>query len=276
MDYAKKGGSESDSSVLQVTIQSYFLFLQLRHQKALYLSSNYLLLFYTGYNQQGGQQQQQQQPGGAENYLLAMLQRSPSALQQIAKTFAESGVSEARFTLDGSDRSSMSEHFNARELEGIRTTPMEVGVLCKACQTLYGSEAAVAQHQRSCDAIINSGGSGSGATRLILLQHECLHCEDKFPTLSELRQHFNGEQHRQRAGGEVSSPGAQQQQLPPTSNSPSSAGLSSQIEDVVKQLTALAQATGSTTGKAESGGNNCDTNANIAAQQQQQRKAATY
>lgn len=206
-----------------------------------------------------------------------MLQRSPSALQQIAKTFAESGVSEARFTLDGSDRSSMSEHFNARELEGIRTTPMEVGVLCKACQTLYGSEAAVAQHQRSCDAIINSGGSGSGATRLILLQHECLHCEDKFPTLSELRQHFNGEQHRQRAGGEVmSSPGAQQQQLPPTSNSPSSAGLSSQIEDVVKQLTALAQATGSTTGKAESGGNNCDTNANIAAQQQQQRKAATY
>lgn len=223
---------------------------------------------------------------GGENYLLAMLQRSPAALQQIAKTFSESGVSEARFTLDGSTRSSLAEHLSPMELKLVRTHSTDVGVLCKACQTLYGSEAAVVQHQRAgCPQSAESSASSSGgATRLVLLQHECMACEEKSPTLSELRSHFNGDQHRRQSakltgavlnGNAAGSPA--DQPPPPTASSPSS-GLSSQIEDVVKQLTALAQATstpGQTTVTPSFGSKNnsgdCDTNANIA-----QRKAATY
>jgi hypothetical protein len=233
---------------------------------------------------------------GGENYLLAMLQRSPAALQQIAKTFSESGVSEARFTLDGSTRSSLSEHLTSMEIKFIRTHSTDVGVLCKACQTLYGSEAAVVQHQRAgCPQTAESSAASSGgATRLVLLQHECMACEEKCPTLAELRNHLNGDPHRRQTAkltgtilnGNISSQptanrsGADQDQLtllPPIQSSSPSSGLSSQIEDVVKQLTALAQATtgqGSTVAPSFGGKNNsadCDTNANIA-----QRKAATY
>ncbi|KAK4016834.1 hypothetical protein OUZ56_031801 [Daphnia magna] len=229
---------------------------------------------------------------GGENYLLAMLQRSPAALQQIAKTFSESGVSEARFTLDGSTRSSLADHLTSTEMKFIRTHSTDVGVLCKACQTLYGSEVAVVQHQRAgCPQTAESSAASSGgATRLVLLQHECMACEEKCPTLAELRNHLNGEPHRRQAAKltgnmvngnatSTSSRSAEDQLplLPPMqANSPSS-GLSSQIEDVVKQLTALAQATtgpGSTVAPSFGGKNNsgdCDTNANIA-----QRKAATY
>jgi hypothetical protein len=235
---------------------------------------------------------------GGENYLLVMLQRSSAALQQIAKTFSESGVSEARFTLDGSTRSSLSEHLSSMEMKFIRTHSTDVGVLCKACQTLYGSEAAVVQHQRAgCPQTAESSAASSGgATRLVLLQHECMTCEEKCPTLAELRNHLNGDAHRRQTAkltgtvlnGNVGSQsttsasrsGADQDQLallPPIQSSSPSSGLSSQIEDVVKQLTALAQATtgqGSTVAPSFGGKNNsgdCDTNANIA-----QRKAATY
>ena len=231
---------------------------------------------------------------GGENYLLAMLQRSPSALTQIAKTFSESGTSEARFTLDGSTRDSLSDHFNAAEMAMIRQHSMDVGVLCKACQTLYGNEAAILQHQRAgCPVLAAEASSNQvrGATRLILVQHECIHCEDKCPTLSELRSHFSSDQHRHRckaqsdqSGGSAAgcTPRADNSGSPPSAaaTSPnadesSSAGLSSQIEDVVKQLTALAQATGGTPMPMPSFGghgknSDCDTNANIA------RKAATY
>ena len=220
---------------------------------------------------------------GGENYLLAMLQRSPAALQQIAKTFSESGVSEARFTLDGSTRSSLADHLSAIVLKLVRTHSTDVGVLCKACQTLYGSEAAVVQHQRAgCPQTAESSATSGGATRLVLLQHECMACDEKCPTLAELRNHLNGDQHRRQSakltgaalnGNAASSP---DQPLPPTASSPSS-GLSSQIEDVVKQLTALAQATATNPGSAapsfgvKNNSGDCDTNANIA-----QRKAATY
>ena len=244
---------------------------------------------------------------GGENYLLAMLQRSPSALTQIAKTFGESGTSEARFTLDGSTRDSLCDHFSPAEMGVIRQHSMDVGVLCKACQTLYGNEAAILQHQRAgCPVLAAEASSNQvrGATRLILVQHECVQCEDKCPTLSELRNHFNSDQHRHRsqasgdqppatggvaaaaggAGGAGSgvppradnsgSPANATTASPNTDGSPS-AGLSSQIEDVVKQLTALAQATGGTPMPMPSFGahgknSDCDTNANIA------RKAATY
>lgn len=218
---------------------------------------------------------------GGENYMLAMLQRSPAALQQIAKTFNEPGVSEARFTLDGSTRASLGEHLNQVELKLIRSHATDAGVLCKACQTLYGSEAAVVQHQRSgCPQSAESSSTNGGATRLVLLQYDCLACDEKLATLAELRNHLNGDAHRRAASkfsmnGDTTASAGADQTLPPTSNSPSS-GLNSQIEDVVKQLTALAQATGSgPTGAPSFGGKansaDCDTNANIA-----QRKAATY
>lgn len=217
-----------------------------------------------------------QQPGVGENYLLSMLQRSPAALQQIARTFSEPGVSEARFTLDGSTRSSLAEHFTSSETKIIRTHSMDVGVLCKACQTLYGSEAAVVQHQRSGCPAESPNSSSGGATRLVLLQHECLACDEKCPTVAEIRNHFNSDQHRRRLTS-VGSNGLVVEQPPPTASSPSG-GLSSQIEDVVKQLTALAQATSTHptagTGKNASGNNDCDTNANIA--QQRTKAAATY
>ena len=235
---------------------------------------------------------------GGENYLLAMLQRSPSALTQIAKTFGESGTSEARFTLDGSTREALGDHFTPTEMSHIRQHAMDVGVLCKACQTLYGNEAAILQHQRAgCPVLAAEASSNQvrGATRLILVQHECVQCEDKCPTLSELRNHFNSDQHRHRcssktpsssdpaaAGAAGCTPRADSSgssanataTSPNTDGSPS-AGLSSQIEDVVKQLTALAQATGGTPMPMPSFGSHgknsdCDTNANIA------RKAATY
>ena len=215
-----------------------------------------------------------------ENYLLAMLQRSPAALQQIAKTFSESGVSEARFTLDGSTRSSLADHLTSAEMKLVRSHSTDVGVLCKACQTLYGSEAAVVQHQRAgCPQSAESSAANGGATRLVLLQHECVACDEKHPTLAELRNHLNGEMHRRQASNKVTGAvlNGDQQPPPPTASSPSS-GLSSQIEDVVKQLTALAQATATNPGQTVTpsfGGKNnsgdCDTNANIA-----QRKAATY
>lgn len=204
--------------------------------------------------------------------MLAMLQRSPAALQQIAKTFTEPGVSEARFTLDGSSRQSLNEHLSQSEQKLIRTHSTDVGVLCKACQTLYGSETAVVQHQRAgCPQTAESSSSNGGATRLVLLQYDCLACDEKMSTLAELRNHLNGDGHRRNASKLVNGDA----ELPPTSASPSS-GLNSQIEDVVKQLTALAQATGSgPTGAPSFGGKtnsgDCDTNANIA-----QRKAATY
>ena len=244
---------------------------------------------------------------GGENYLLSMLQRSPAALTQIAKTFSESGTSEARFTLDGSTRAALHDHFDEREVRLIGQHATDVGVLCKACQTLYGNEAAILQHQRAgCPVLAAEASSNQvrGATRLILLQHECTVCDDKSPTLAELRNHLASEQHRRAvasaaasgdraktprgaaggaAGDDTSSTNGDSPEAPegghcaepPATAASTSAGLSSQIEDVVKQLTALAQATGGTPMAMPSFGahgknTDCDTNANIA------RKAATY
>ena len=102
---------------------------------------------------------------GGENYLLAMLQRSPAALAQIAKTFSEPGTSEARFTLDGSTPASVLEGVGAADRPALGEHAMDVGVLCKACQTLFGNEAAIAQHQRACPALVAAAGDpGPSAT----------------------------------------------------------------------------------------------------------------
>ena len=247
----------------------------------------FYLIWYTGHSMWG-------QSG--ENYLLAMLQRSPSALTQIAKTFSESGTSEARFTLDGSTFASLEEHLTNKEMKCIRQHAMDVGILCKACQTLYGNEAAIVQHQHAgCAASQQAESSGhmQGATRLTLLQYECQVCEEKLPTLSEVVNHFTGEQHRRCAARSASKNrsstaaamagvtsagfnGDSGETAADNGRSPTaspSAGLNSQIEDVVKQLTALAQATSGQPIAAFASHNkntDCDTNANIA------RKAATY
>ncbi|KAK2725859.1 zinc finger homeobox protein 3-like isoform X2 [Artemia franciscana] len=193
-------------------------------------------------------------PGGA----LAHLQRSPAALAQVASKLSEPGLSEAKLTVDGSTLATLAEHL-PEESQKFRLMLSDAGCLCKNCQLVFPSEMAVNKHQDgNC---IQEGPVGS-IVKLSLLQFECQVCIERLNTFQEVQEHIRLEKH-------ISSDKSFAGIFSGTRQSP---GLSTEMEDVVKQLAALAEATSVHTGAT-------DSNANVAHREKSEviaRSTTTY
>ncbi|CAG5120919.1 unnamed protein product, partial [Candidula unifasciata] len=131
---------------------------------------------------------------------LALLQIPSAAKKSISEKVKESGSVLARYTQDSQVLADLHNLVRASDLTAAAEATLDVGFICKTCQTVYPAKDSCIAHQRSfCMANALSLPKGfEPIMKLEQIQYECRACDERYSTVLEFKSHCLRESHKQK------------------------------------------------------------------------------
>ena len=127
---------------------------------------------------------------------LQLLQIPAQAIKDVGVKLSEPRATVAQYTQDCKSISSLKSLVNAVDYSCAREATVDVGYICKKCQTVYPAKEACLGHQRTmCFPDGKIPENISPIMKLEQIQYECRLCADKFSTVQEYKAHCQGDSH---------------------------------------------------------------------------------
>ncbi|XP_062593026.1 zinc finger homeobox protein 4-like [Saccostrea cucullata] len=129
---------------------------------------------------------------------LSLLQIPHQAIKDVSIKLSDPKANVAQYTQDCKSINSLKSLVNSVDYNCARESTVDVGYICKKCQTVYPAKDACIAHQKTlCYPTVPE--NIQPLLKLEQIQYECYLCADKWSTVQEYKLHCQGETHKAKA-----------------------------------------------------------------------------
>ena len=126
---------------------------------------------------------------------LSLLQIPQQAIKDVSIKLSDPKANVAQYTQDCKSINSLKSLVNSVDYSCARESTVDVGYICKKCQTVYPAKDACLAHQKTL-CYPTPPENIQPLLKLEQIQYECRLCTDKWSTVQEYKMHCQGESHK--------------------------------------------------------------------------------
>lgn len=129
---------------------------------------------------------------------LSLLQLPASALPEVTGRLTQPGNSVARFSQDGKTLADLRSLVPEPDFRQAAEVTVDVGFVCKKCQTVYPAEVLCLNHQRTTCFQNKPVNEIKATLKLVQCHVECRACKERFTTIMDFKFHCDMDRHIKR------------------------------------------------------------------------------